>query len=181
MVVFTVLSIIGFAIPVILENRANQLYVTSGTMFSAGVLLAAGFVHLLVDSNETVSEVCGEECFPWSFAVAGFTVTCLVSLEMFLTGIIMNTYGGKNTAETSDGVGNVGEKNEPQQDSRPARASVEYDADASMMTMSRVGSAFSVIPNQDGLADGHHHHTHDGHLDWLTSAVLTFALDIHGK
>eukprot|EP00956_Cyclotella_meneghiniana_P017579 scaffold28858_cov71-Cyclotella_meneghiniana.AAC.4 len=164
MVVFTVLSIIGFAIPVILENRANQLYVTSGTMFSAGVLLAAGFVHLLVDSNETVSEVCGEECFPWSFAVAG---------------IIMNTYGGKNTAETSDGVGNVGEKNEPQQDSRPARASVEYDADASMMTMSRVGSAFSVIPNQDGLADGHHHHTHDGHLDWLTSAILTFALDIH--
>ena len=185
MVVFTVLSVIGFAIPIFLEKRANQLYVTSGIMFSAGVLLAAGFVHLLVDSNETFSEVCGEECFPWSFTVAGFTVTCLVSFEMFLTGVLVKAYGGKNTAgETSHTDSNVGDTNEPQPDPRPLQASVEYDADASMLAMSKVSSAHSIIPKQDDpvVGGGHHHHTLDGsNLDWLSAAILTVALDIHGK
>jgi len=31
------------------EERAKQVYVTSGVLFSAGVLLAGGFVHLLND------------------------------------------------------------------------------------------------------------------------------------
>ena len=49
MAVFTVMSIIGAAAAVIMKERANQLYITCGVLFSAGVLLAGGFVHLLVD------------------------------------------------------------------------------------------------------------------------------------
>ena len=49
MAVFTVLSVIGAWVAVILKERAKQIYVTCGVVFSAGVLLAGGFVHLLVD------------------------------------------------------------------------------------------------------------------------------------
>ena len=50
--VFTVISILGAAIAVIMKEKAKQVYITCGVLFSAGVLLAAGFVHLLNDSNE---------------------------------------------------------------------------------------------------------------------------------
>jgi hypothetical protein len=49
MAVFTALSIVGVAVAVVMKNRAKQLYVSCGVLFSAGVLLAGGLVHLLVD------------------------------------------------------------------------------------------------------------------------------------
>jgi hypothetical protein len=36
-------------VAVVMKERAKQVYVTSGVLFSAGVLLAGGFVHLLND------------------------------------------------------------------------------------------------------------------------------------
>lgn len=50
MAVFTALSIIGVWVAVVMKNRAKQVYVSCGVLFSAGVLLAGGLVHLLVDS-----------------------------------------------------------------------------------------------------------------------------------
>ncbi len=47
--VFTALSIIGVWVAVLMKNRAKQVYVSCGVLFSAGVLLAGGLVHLLVD------------------------------------------------------------------------------------------------------------------------------------
>jgi hypothetical protein len=38
MVVFTSLSIIGFIVAILLKERAKQLYISSGSMFSAGTL-----------------------------------------------------------------------------------------------------------------------------------------------
>jgi hypothetical protein len=49
MAVFTALSIVGVAVAVVMKNRAKQLYVSCSVLFSAGVLLAGGLVHLLVD------------------------------------------------------------------------------------------------------------------------------------
>jgi uncharacterized membrane protein YgdD (TMEM256/DUF423 family) len=49
MAVFTALSIVGVAVAVVMKNRAKQLYVSCGVLFSAGVLLAGDLVHLLVD------------------------------------------------------------------------------------------------------------------------------------
>jgi hypothetical protein len=46
---FTVVSVLGAWLAVLMKERAKQLYVTSGVLFSAGVLLAGGFVHLLND------------------------------------------------------------------------------------------------------------------------------------
>ena len=57
MAVFAAISIIGAAIAVVMKENAKQLYVSCGVLFSAGVLLAGGFVHLLVDSNEKFSEM----------------------------------------------------------------------------------------------------------------------------
>jgi hypothetical protein len=49
MVVFTALSILGAALAVVMKKRAKQVYITCGVLFSAGVLLAGGLVHLLFD------------------------------------------------------------------------------------------------------------------------------------
>lgn len=49
MAVFTALSIVGVAVAVVMKNRAKQLYVSCGVLFSAGLLLTGGLVHLLVD------------------------------------------------------------------------------------------------------------------------------------
>jgi len=46
---FTAVSILGAGVAVVMKERAKQVYVTSGVLFSAGVLLAGGFVHLLND------------------------------------------------------------------------------------------------------------------------------------
>jgi hypothetical protein len=49
MAVFTALSILGAGLAVVMKNRAKQVYISCGVVFSAGVLLAGGFVHLLAD------------------------------------------------------------------------------------------------------------------------------------
>ena len=62
--VFTAISLIGAALAVIMKERAKQVYITCGILFSAGVLLAAGFVHMLNDSNEDFLDA-GVDNFPW--------------------------------------------------------------------------------------------------------------------
>ncbi len=98
MAVFTAMSIIGAAIAVKMKEKARQLYVTCGVLFSAGILLAGGFVHLLADSNEQFEEMGGGDWFPWAFAVAGATIVCLACFEIVLDRLIenyvSNTSGG---------------------------------------------------------------------------------------
>lgn len=67
---FTVASLIGAWVAVFLDNRDNQLFISCGVLFSAGVLLAGGFVHLLNDSNETFLNL-GYDTFQWAFLIAG--------------------------------------------------------------------------------------------------------------
>lgn len=83
MFLFTVISLIGAAVAVVMKERAKQLYITCGVLFSAGILLAGGFVHLLVDSNEQFAKL-GIENFPWASAIAGMTILCLACIEIAL-------------------------------------------------------------------------------------------------
>ena len=68
--VFTLMSIIGAAVAVVMKERAKQLYITCGVLFSAGVLLAGGFVHLVSDSHDDFQELNITD-FQWAFAIAG--------------------------------------------------------------------------------------------------------------
>ena len=75
--------IIGAAVAVVMKERAKQLYITCGVLFSAGVLLAGGFVHLVSDSHDDFQELNITD-FQWAFAIAGGTVAVLASLELAL-------------------------------------------------------------------------------------------------
>ena len=81
--VFTLMSIIGAAVAVVMKERAKQLYITCGVLFSAGVLLAGGFVHLVSDSHDDFQELNITD-FQWAFAIAGGTMAVLASLELAL-------------------------------------------------------------------------------------------------
>ena len=81
--VFTLMSIVGAAVAVVMKERAKQLYVTCGVLFSAGVLLAGGFVHLISDSDDDFQELNITD-FQWAFAIAGGTVAVLACLELAL-------------------------------------------------------------------------------------------------
>mmetsp|Transcript_6400 Transcript_6400/g.9391 ORF Transcript_6400/g.9391 Transcript_6400/m.9391 type:complete len:309 (+) Transcript_6400:75-1001(+) len=87
--IFTAVSILGAWLAVVMKERAKQVYVTSGVLFSAGVLLAGGFVHLLFDSNEQFEELSILN-FQWAFAITGITVVLLECLELALERVIDN-------------------------------------------------------------------------------------------
>lgn len=73
-VCFTIVSLIGAWVAVLLDDRDNQLFVSCGVLFSAGVLLAGGFVHLLNDSNQTFLNL-GYDNFQWAFLISGKDVS----------------------------------------------------------------------------------------------------------
>jgi len=70
-----------------MKERAKQVYITCGILFSAGVLLAAGFVHMLNDSNEDFIDA-GVDNFPWAFSISGVTVACLMCFEIALDRVL---------------------------------------------------------------------------------------------
>eukprot|EP00536_Pseudo-nitzschia_multiseries_P007308 jgi/Psemu1/304843/fgenesh1_kg.171_\ len=126
MVVFTLLSLIGFAIAVLLKEGTNQLYISSGVMFSAGVLLAGGLVHLLGDSTEGFDRLavdgrlrCSEKCFPWSFAISGLTVVALVCIEIIVRDMtIQKLESGNNTRSSNSNNNNNNNNNNNHSNSR---------------------------------------------------------------
>ncbi|KAL3903768.1 MAG: hypothetical protein SGILL_010322, partial [Bacillariaceae sp.] len=88
MTIFSVLSVLGFAAAIVMRERAMQVFVSSGVLFSAGILIAGGFCHLLVDANEAFSEDLDITNFVWAFAISGGTVVCLACVEMALGSIV---------------------------------------------------------------------------------------------
>ncbi len=68
---------------------------TCGALFSAGILLAGGFIQLLVDSNEQFDDMGGYDWFPWAFAVAGMTIACLACFEIMLDCLIEDYVSSK--------------------------------------------------------------------------------------
>ena len=74
---------------------------TCGALFLAGILLAGGFIHLLVDSNEQFDDMGGYDWFPWAFAVAGMTIACLACFEIMLDCLIEDYVSsrGRNVRE----------------------------------------------------------------------------------
>ena len=103
MVLFTGITVIGAVVAVLMKEKAQQIYVTCGVMFSAGVLLAGGFVHMLGDSSEQFEEYAPN--FPWAFAVAGGTVVLLavveIAMERVLEDVLLPGAKKDKTEETS--------------------------------------------------------------------------------
>ena len=169
MLVFTLLSVIGFAVAVILKERAKQLYISSGSMFSADILLAAGFVHLLSDSTGSFSNLCREEvCFPWSFAVAGFTIVLLVCIEMLVTDIILRNKDKhdrkKGHTPTTEEREVITANNTVDNNESAAREQLA-DRASSSSSSSSLNSIFIPGDTEE--------------LNWLTALVITIALGIH--
>lgn len=50
-----VLNVIGITFAVVLAGRKNKMLLSSGVLFSAGVLLAGAFVHMLPHSTEIIN------------------------------------------------------------------------------------------------------------------------------
>ena len=111
MVVFTLLALVGAAASVVLKERCNQLYVSCGVLFSVGVLVAGGFVHLLTDCNEQFEEL-GVE-FQWGSTIAGCTVVVLSCVEMSMDRYMES----RRAARNGDVASNVGNKEEATYDS----------------------------------------------------------------
>ena len=102
MVVFTLLAVVGAAASVFLKERCNQLFVSCGVLFSVGVLVAGGLVHLLPDSNEEFKDL-GVE-FQWGSTIAGGTVVVLSCIEM-----TMERHIETRAARDGDAAGNKNE------------------------------------------------------------------------
>jgi zinc transporter ZupT len=157
MVVFTALSILGAALAVVMKKKAKQVYITCGVLFSAGVLLAGGLVHLLFDSREHFEEA-GIESFQWAEAITGVTVVALVSLEWVVDSFMASTNKASEKSVKSAEEDGVVEE--------PAVANEEED---------------SFTDNRDEHGDGHdHEHIHAIDEEKpLGSLLLTIALSIH--
>ena len=194
MAVFTLLSLAGFAAAILLRERANQLWVSSGVMFSAGVLLAGGLVHLLGDSTEGFEEA-GATSFPWSYAVSGLTVAVLVCVEMVVRDVALRRAEAGSRAKN--------EKQEQKPDlgasgtSQPSEMKVVVDPGGSAEDQSKdtkeIETKAVPVPTDGQQKAGNqrpslsknlsHQDLHavigNEDIDPLTAVVLTIALSIH--
>ncbi|KAL7539756.1 hypothetical protein ACHAWF_006497 [Thalassiosira exigua] len=149
---FSAVSILGAAIAVVMKARANQLYVSCGVLFSGGVLLAGGFVHLLGDSNEQFSKM--GYAFPWAYFVAGATIAGLACIELTLDRFIgdyMKSHQRKNEASGDDVSNDLGTAEDP--------------------------STQSLLEAQDEVEEHDHSHVHPDNP--FSAVLLTIALSIH--
>ena len=151
MVLFTVITVIGAVVAVLMKDKAKQIYVTCGVMFSAGVLLAGGFVHMLGDSSEQYEEYALD--FPWAFAAAGGTVMLLACVEIAMERVMEGVLHAKKDKEEESG-----------------KSCEEADADAAP------GQA-----NEEAHDDGacHGHEVHLDQTNPFSAILLTCALSIH--
>lgn len=158
--VFTAVSILGAAIAVLMKERAKQIYVSSGVLFSGGVLLAGGFVHLLGDSNEQFSSM-GYE-FPWAYFVAGTTIAALACIELTLDRLIGDYLGAHQ--EKSDG----------------SEGGVTNASGDSAVIENENQSAYSLLgEGQQEEAIEEHDHSHVHPENSFSAVILTIALSIH--
>lgn len=82
-------SAIGFSLPVICKGRFASAFFLFRT-YAAGVVLATGFVHVLPDAADTLSNPClhFSTSFPWANAVALFAALLTFIGENTIRGII---------------------------------------------------------------------------------------------
>ena len=161
-----------------MKERAKQVYITCGILFSAGVLLAGGFVHMLNDSNEDFLDA-GVDNFPWAFAISGVTVACLmcfeIALERVLGGYMKKKQEGaiNETKEvgSSAAVASSSSSNPPSQEEAEEGGTTSQDKTPE-------NESPETFNEQDNL--GHVHVQLHGEKDNPFSAIiLTLALSVH--
>ena len=187
--VFTFLSIVGAAIAVIMKENAKQLYITCGVLFSAGVLLAAGFVHLLVDSNEQFTEMAIDN-FLWAFSISGVTIVCLMCFEIVLDRVIDNYMNKKAEKDDdgNDGVVDVASESTratptPNGHTPPSKHDEIVPQEVERQQAGATGLGHDhlhpVHPGSTPQSDHDHMHSVVNPNDPFTAILLTVALSIH--
>ena len=67
----------GIASPIFLKGDGCRQVLHFGVLFSAGVLLAGGLVHLLPDAQESFAGI----AFPWASFIAGFGFLLILAID----------------------------------------------------------------------------------------------------
>ncbi len=80
-----VASTIGGLLPLLSKNRLKFGFFL-GKVFAAGVVTATGFVHILPDAVDALSNPClgFSESYPWAYTFAGGAALFTFTLEYFL-------------------------------------------------------------------------------------------------
>lgn len=170
MAVFTATSIIGAVIAVKMKENAPQLYVTCGVLFSAGILLAGAFVHLLVDSNEQFDDMGGGDWFPWVFAVAGVTIAFLACFEIVLDRLIEDYMSSKRKENEGRTGSLIEHQADPSSnDDRLMEAQVLEASHGTSLNAAMLSVALSVHSIIEGASPD----------NTLIAVVLTAALSVH--
>ena len=190
MVVFTAITVAGAGIAVIMKARAKQIYVTCGVMFSAGVLLAGGYVHMLGDSS-TQFEQFHDTGFPWPFAIAGATIVVLACVEIAMErviGDIVLSVKNKNKNKNNK-AGEAGDEEQAIGKSAQASLGTEQlaqggagEASHETYQSTQVELSHSVPPVIGAADDDNQSHTSHMYVDSsnpFSAILLTIALSIH--
>lgn len=160
MAVFTIISIVGAVVAVVMKENSKQLYISCGVVFSAGVLLAGGFVHLLFDSDEQFHEM-GIDNFPWALSIAGATIMGLACFE-----IVLDRAVGKYVTRL--------ESKEENNSQTPTEMPT---------TVAPIETQYRIIPDQetqeDAFIEEDHGHMHVDPANSFSAIILTLALSVH--
>ncbi|KAJ9537507.1 hypothetical protein OSB04_030240, partial [Centaurea solstitialis] len=100
-------GITGVSIPLVGKNRrflrtdSNLFFATKA--FAAGVILATGFVHMLPDATEALTNPCLPK-FPWSkFPFAGFIAMMAALVTLLVDFVSTQYYESKQAKQIEDG------------------------------------------------------------------------------
>ena len=89
------MGLVGGLIPWWVGRRASHAehgvgrldWMSLGNCFAGGVILAAGFVHLLCDAASGYAEAHPQDDFPWPFAIAAASFVSILAIERVLPRI----------------------------------------------------------------------------------------------
>lgn len=92
--VILVLSVVGFMTPIMLslkEHRVYQLLIVASACGGSGVVLTVGFIHILADAEEFLSNPCLPQGFlnaypDWAMLFCNITIVVLILVDYFLKG-----------------------------------------------------------------------------------------------
>ncbi|MBA0865647.1 hypothetical protein Goshw_014123, partial [Gossypium schwendimanii] len=167
-----VAGVAGIAIPLIGKHRMflrtdGSLFVATKA-FAAGVILATGFVHMLADGNEALTDPCLPE-HPWSkFPFAGF-FAMIASLLTLLVDFVGTQYYERKQGLGRGSTGESGRVESVESDSEFGTVPVLEGRDLHAKVFgAEEGGGMHIVGMHAHAAHHRHSHPHgqDG-CDWL--------------
>lgn len=79
--------------------RRSTVYLGWGNAFAGGILLAAGFIHLLGDAAAGFAEVWPDVDYPWAFAIAAIAFLVILGIERVAPRMVRMPAGSAHLGE----------------------------------------------------------------------------------